>query len=1088
MKEYNIETLNQLEEQASRLDREGNYREALNCAEQALEFAEYFFSPVHGRVASCYSSRAYFRRILCLYEESEADYRHSINITEKEEGKESPQLYGKLAGLASLYQDLGRYKEAEDLLQRAIQILLKTKGTLHIDLPVLLNNLGIVLYRQSRFQDAEMQYKKAIKKWNILKGPDSPESAFPMSNLGELYLDQGKYTEAEKYIMGGLEILRKDVFTEHISLAPFYHNQGKLYSEKGDYQHSLDAHQKALSIRRRVLGENHPDTALSLQCVAAILKNLGKYHEAQHLYLEALEIYEKTTDGTHPDIPTNLNNLALIYQKIGDDERAKHYLSLAMETKTKFQGSEHYNMLVYHINMANLCCLKEDFQKALDHCEHARGMLDNLVEPDSIKWAVLYNTMAHIFNKKENYIDAEKYLKKSIAIHEGITPPNPEGLSASIGNLARMYQDDNNYEKAEVYLKRAVQIIEEGISPDHPDLLPSLLNLASLRVVKGHYPSAISLFKRILSIQDKYIDTVFRFGGEEQKLEFISHMSTAYLATISAIHGHILKENPKSVEFALETVLRRKGVVLDAEARTHEAYQRKLTGPMKDIWNTRTEKLSLLAKLIQPIPEKKENSTLAEQVARSKLIKTIQKEIENLERQLKNEASSELGVMVQSRVTLKDITTAMPDRSALLEFVRIQDFNFSTSKTPWGMPRYIVFILRKNGTINMVDLGNTGYINMYIQPALQGIRWATENATEALYELGTTIWAPLEYYLDDIERIIISPDGLINLIPFAAILDTNWQYLIEKYTISYVTSGRDLIPSPRKQHIGEHQLVLAADPDYDSQESIRNDSGEAVPRGGLYFPMKRLKGTLKEAEIVPPLVPIDDTRKKIITGKEATKDAILNTVNPGILHLATHGFYNSENMSGITSKPLPFSEMMDGMIDYYNKKAHPEPSQPQLTSRRNRTLTESGLALAGANLAGKDPNNTNGLLTGLEITSMELSGTEMVVLSACDTGFGEYIPGEGIFGLRRAFALAGAKNLVMSLWLVSDQWTMKQMKMFYRNLQKMPPADALREAQLKTIEALEEWCAPLPRLWAPFIVQGGRAQLDSVYDAINPTI
>ena len=184
--------------------------------------------------------------------------------------------------------------------------------------------------------------------------------------------------------------------------------------------------------------------------------------------------------------------------------------------------------------------------------------------------------------------------------------------------------------------------------------------------------------------------------------------------------------------------------------------------------------------------------------------------------------------------------------------------------------------------------------------------------------------------------------------------------------------------------------------------------------------------------------------------------------SPRILHLATHGFF-------LQDEEIDLGGEMRGLTVVPKEK--PAPGK-----RYENPLVRSGLAFAGANKASEITAGDDGILTALEITGMDLYGTELVVLSACDTGVGEIKTGEGVFGLRRAFALAGAKNLLMSLWPVSDEITANQMKSFYQNLQKLPPAEALRQAQLETIKELKskEGFAS-PALWAPFILQGGQA-------------
>ena len=207
-------------------------------------------------------------------------------------------------------------------------------------------------------------------------------------------------------------------------------------------------------------------------------------------------------------------------------------------------------------------------------------------------------------------------------------------------------------------------------------------------------------------------------------------------------------------------------------------------------------------------------------------------------------------------------------------------------------------------------------------------------------------------------------------------------------------------------------------------------------------------------------------QKQVLVGERATETAVKTARSPRILHLATHGFFLPDDESALDA--VKFGGLPDRGITVVPRPA---------AKRYENPLVRSGLAFAGANHATGITDGDDGILTALEITGMDLYGTELVVLSACDTGVGEIKTGEGVFGLRRAFALAGAKNLLMSLWEVSDDVTARQMKAFYQNLQKLPKAEALRQAQLETIKELKAEYGGLapPGLWAPFILQGAQA-------------
>jgi CHAT domain-containing protein/tetratricopeptide (TPR) repeat protein len=1080
MTKYSIADLDEWGARKERFFREGNYREALACAQQTLKIAEVLLSPADLRVATYYEHIGNFQRILCLYQEAETNLLHAVKLMEANEEADSQGLYTAQERLARLYQDLGRYKEAEELFRRTLKMIIEKYGCSHLNIPNLLNSLGVVLFQQGRFQEAEERYKSSINNWQVLKGPDYHKTAIPILNLGECYLTMGKYPEAEKYIDRGLKIKLESLPSDHHSLAPFYNNLGELYYARGDYKRSLDYYDKALKIDLRTFGEEHPRIIKSFNGKAMTLNTLGHYEQAESIYLKVLKIYEKIYDGDHPDIANTRNNLALIYEAIGDYERADLYIRKALESKVNFVGPDHHDLAVYHTNLANICIRKEDYPQALEHCEKARRILEQKVGPDSPKLVYLHNTMAHIHKKREKFKDAELCYKKSIELYERSSPSDPAGLSMVWYNLAELYQDENDYTMAEKCLKRSIRIMEDGTSPEHPDLIQPLLSLAMLRTASGNYLSAFSLFRRILFLQENHIDMVFTFTGEEQKLTFINFMSDVYLIALSAVLQYMTDENSEAVVFAFETILRRKGIVLDAEAHMNKMLHMPGDEPLRKPLEERSRKLSRLSQLVGPSLAGAADSTAS--TDHGSEMKTLREEIEVLERELKKKIPRESPLLQQTGVTLPDVAKHIPDRTALLEFVKIRDYDFSPGKKTWGLTRYIVFIVKQSGSISMVDLGNAAAIDPCIQEVLGAILIRHEKTKEILAELCTLIWAPLSTYLTGIERLIISPDSYINLVPFAALIDRSGNYLVEKYTISYVTGSQQIIPAPPKKYNREYQLVMVADPDFNSGEALPGTSGSDHRSGRPPKRYERLGGTKQERIKIPPLVPGQNDRKKVITGKNATKNAVLNVVNPRILHLATHSEVSVDDMNAFVTKPLTPEEFSEELIPSLKTMFQPVPGKKTGTSKRLRSLAQTWLALAGANYSNPEAGDTTGLLTGLEVTGMQLQGTELVVLASCNTGFGEFMPSEGIVGLRRAFALAGAKNLVMSLWKVDDEYTMKQMEMFYRNVREMPPAEALRKAQLHTIKELEKDHKESPFFWAPFIIQGGQSLTTLIYD------
>jgi CHAT domain-containing protein len=293
---------------------------------------------------------------------------------------------------------------------------------------------------------------------------------------------------------------------------------------------------------------------------------------------------------------------------------------------------------------------------------------------------------------------------------------------------------------------------------------------------------------------------------------------------------------------------------------------------------------------------------------------------------------------------------------------------------------------------------------------------------------------PIRPLLKDKTQLLISPDGQLNLVPFAALIDPQEKYALENYTLSYLSSGRDLLrlqtqPSTRRD-------VLLANPQFGNSRSSSSTRG----LGNLEF--SPLPGTAAEVKAIAPLLP----NALILSDAQASEAQIKQVRSPRILHIATHGFFLNDE--ALTPSTLSGS---------------PNPSS-------DNPLLRSGLALAGFNQRQQQSNGDDGVLTALEASSLDLWGTQLVVLSACETGVGEVSDGEGVYGLRRAFVMAGAASQLFSLWQVDDLGTKDLMVKYYQQLLAgKGRSEALRQTQL---EMLNDPRYRHPYYWAVFNLSG----------------
>lgn len=387
------------------------------------------------------------------------------------------------------------------------------------------------------------------------------------------------------------------------------------------------------------------------------------------------------------------------------------------------------------------------------------------------------------------------------------------------------------------------------------------------------------------------------------------------------------------------------------------------------------------------------------------------------------------------------------------------------------MPHYVVYVLTKSGEPQWANLGEAELIDQTVvewrkalsdpQSRLETRQLRLEKPNQTQHQgllplaqkLDKLVMKPVRGLVGSTNHLLISPDGSLNLIPFAALVDETGTYLVEKYTLTYLTSGRDLLRLQVKIENQDPPLVMA-DPDY---------AEGAGPKllGQSFQPLSRLAGTHQEGDQLKAILP--DAQLKLEA--EATEAVLKSVTKPSIVHIATHGYF-LEDAPEETSADASRLLLRD------------DDKQPVNVEKlkANNPLLRSWLFFAGANRGGNEEND--GTMTALEASQLNLWGTKLVVLSACDTGLGDVKNGDGVYGLRRALVLAGSEAQMMSLWPVSDVGTRELMIEYYTRLKAGEGrSEALRNVQLKLLKNPKR---QHPYYWASFIQSGEWANLSGV--------
>ena len=991
------------------------------------------------------------------YVKAEPLLQEALRIRQKVLGSEHSDTTTSLNDLALLYQAMGEYAKAEPLYQEALRIRQKVLGKVHPYTALSLNNLAWLYQAMGEYAKAEPFYQEALRIRQKVLGPEHPGTATSLNNLGDLYRVMGEYAKAEPLLQEALRIRQKVSGSEHPDTAASLDNVALLYWAMGKYAKAEPLFQEALRIRKKILGPEHSYTTTSLNDLALLYWTMGEYAKAEPLYREALRIRQKVLGKEHPYTALSLNNLAELYDIMGEYAKAEPLFQEALRIRQKVLGPEHPDTAQSLNSLAGLYWAMDEYAKAEPLYQEALRIRQKILEPEHPDTAQSLNNLAVLYQAMGEYAKAEPLYQEALQIWQKVLGPEYPETATSLNNLALLYQVMGEYAKAEPLYQEALQIRRKVIGPEHPYTAQSLENLAYCEFDLDRIDEATALARQASAAQLTILSKIFSFTSEEQRLAYLD-----------VFHPYSLFPFLKRTEADLAAaVLRYKGVVLDSIVEDRllaEASQGSEDQKLVEQLNLNKRQLGQL--LLQPAQKLSAET--------NQRMEALEGEVEKIESQL---AQHVVGLGQARRalgVSLEQVQSTIPNDGALIEYLRYP-YYLGKGKLE---PRYGAIVLLSKGAPLWIPLGKGNEIERLVRRYGTLVRGSPQEEEllanlQALYE---ALWAPIgEALPSQTKRIIISPDGQLNFISFATLLTKDKQFLAQTYSVEYVASGRDLLRKLKASTARE--VVLFANPDFGLASAAMlakadnvSDPGSKSIRGSEKrdvedWSFQSLDGTQKESdELIKKFVGWGWTPTDF-TAKEATKEALFKIHSPYILHLATHGFFAKEDPSATQAEP---EASLNDRQSVTKSKFFKNP------------MHRSGLALAGAQATIEawkrdevPPVENDGILTAEDVSTLDLQGTWLVTLSACDTGSGEARAGEGVMGLRRGFIQAGAQNLLMTLWPISDEVTVQIMSDFYEAAHETGNApEALAEVQRKWLVKLrtEKGLAQAVNLAGPFIM------------------
>lgn len=1037
---------------------QGQYLKAEQIHLEALAMRRCLFGDVHPDIAQSLTNLAAIYTSQGRYLDAEPIYLEALKIQKQLFGTEHPDIAASLNNLAALYDYQGRYLEAQTKLLEVLDIWKRILGKEHSCIASTLNNLASNYKAQGRYLDSEQKYLESLEMRKRLLGDKHPDIASSLNNLAEVYLLQGRYLEAEKHYTQAYAI-RKAVFEPaHPDIVESLNNFGVTYSYQGRYLEAEKVYSEALAVWLNYLDKEHPEFANTLNNLAGVYEDQGLYSEAEQKYLQALEIQQKVLGNEHPDIITTFNQIAGLYRVQGRYPEAEQMFLKSLAMTKRLLGEKHPQVAVILNNLATLYNDLTQYDQAEALFLKALAIVQSAFGNAHPQVASTMNNLAVIYDFQGRYEEAEQLHLETFKLKKSLLGEEHPQIFTSLNNIAEVYFSQGHYQQAEAKYIAALEMRQRLLGDSHPDVAFSLNNLATLLAATNRPEESLLCRIQASQINDNMIRNIFAFSCESDRLAFLQKIRNNFDLFLSLICNHLAHSKNAKLA-ALDFVLKRKALTASALAAQNAAFYNGRYPQLTEKLHQLRDLSNQIIHLTFAVPETDDLSAYQEN------LRQLQSRHNHLQKQL----AAEVPEIQLSEQTFdsRAIAITLPSLSILVEFVRFEVFDFQAiparGETQWHRARYLAFILTAGqpDTVQMIDLGAADPIDRLIQafriqasecthPTLAWgkttltpkLQIKSYNPTDAI-QLTQALFDPIRDFMKDCRHLIIAPDGNLNLVPFQILPvdSTGSRLLMDEYTISYLSVGREIVRSkvqPKSDSISAPLII--ADPDFDlTADAIANPETGNAPRQPLpelltTFTgkgLRRAPGTRFLGESVAKKLP----NAKLYLGAEALSTRLTNGQCPSIMLIATHGLFQSN------FEPQPVA-----------KKRNLLSMERLRTTKVENPMLRSGLAFAGANTwmnGGNLPQDAGkGFVFAQDIASLNLWANELTVLSACDTARGDIKIGEGVFGLRRAFAVAGTKTLVMSLWPVPDKVTALLMERFFDNLQSgIGRAEALNSAQ-----------------------------------------
>jgi CHAT domain-containing protein len=952
-------------------------------------------------------------------------------------GPEAPEYHLTKTEVANFYIDYtDKLKEAGEIYTNSFEAIVKPQiQPGHIRYVRIQNHISKYNELTDNFEGAKKSLEDALLATRIKFNTTDRAYGSELVKIADLQIKIGEYKEAEKNIIAAKEILvdlkrDKELLVQYVQALEVH---AKLSAMKGDYEsakYEIVKSQKLLlkatnlgsydelasnvyladiyikygqlsktrenlvlilKDYEKLYGQNSGNLILPLLSLGNLQLVNGEYTEAEKITRRALTIAELKFGTSSSRTAFCKKQLAAINTSLGDYNTAMDQINEVVSIQKAVYGNEHIEVAKSLSQLALIKFYKNEPPRTIEPIfDESKRIIEEKIGNRTPMYANVIKDLSIIYIEENRFDDAFNSLSLAETIWKSRLKSKKNINLASIYTLTGdVYYQQKDYVNAESKYNSAKKLYETYFNADHPEYVHLLSKLSKVYYMQGDKRKAKKTIKAVINNYSAFIKTYFPALSEREKSEFWSTIKPDY-EFYNTIAIEFKDEDPELIEQAYNNALSTKAILLNSSIKIRETIMNGSDEQLKKDYIQWLAKKEFLTTVL---------SMSTEQLAENEIDPVILiDEVELLEKQL-SEASDAFGeTTVKSQIVWENVQSVLKEDEVAIEMIRFRYFDHIFTDSIIYMGVYV-----KNKKVQKAP----GMFVINNGKELEG-RYFKVYRNSIIYKVkdqysNEKYWKPIVDVVGNTSSIYLSADGVYNQINLEAIPTSEDKYVLDNSNIVLVSNTKDIYlnETTDSKKKGTNSASMFGNPVYYVDAS--------KPTKGA---ISQLPGTAKE---ISALIELLDAKGWTTTQKlefEATENAIKSIKNPKIFHVATHGFFN------------PAKQL----------KQNAASGQKETTAMDN-PLLRTGLLLTGAgDLLKKTEYNYNeedGILTAYEAMNMSLDQTDLVVLSACETGLGETKVGEGVYGLQRAFMVAGAKTLIMSMFKVDDTATQKLMVNFY---------------------------------------------------------